>query len=192
MAQEKKIIVNTSKGHNKFWMLVPHPTITERYQVRNGRLGTNGQLQANTLNTWDGLDKLQDKVKEGYRRVNEREFELLNTQAAVVGSTNKCEELWWAEKSSEYSHYRYIKVADDILANPAYEPNLIVRMETRKEVAGSTHFVLVFTPEGSYLLNNWCNKANGVYTGYPVAINDKELKKMVEKVEASMGRLFAG
>ena len=176
----KRIIVNTSAGSNKYWMLLPHPTIPAVYKCRNGRLGTNGQAQKD-LYSYEAHNKLYTKISEGYREVNEREFERLNTQAAIVGSTNKCDTLQWVERRGDVYH----AVSDEHLADPSYDPILLVHVTTRQEIDGKTEFWLLFTPEASFELQSlpW------PLTLVPVT---GKLAKLTARVEDAMGRLFNG
>ena len=203
MALKKRIAVNTAEGHNKFWMLAPDPARSDQvYKCRNGRLGTNGQAQKD-LYRYEGDSKFRIKVSEGYHEVNDKQFELLNTQAAIVGTQNKCGALHWVRQADKAGGQSFFtKVSEDELADPGYDPRLLVNITLKKETAGGTDFWMVFDPEGSSVLHGVSMTRDGLgahgfqanfWTAKAERIDPKHpLRKLAEKVEQAMGRVFGG
>lgn len=192
MSLQQWIVVNTETGHNKFWMLNPDSLAPDsRYTVRNGRLGTLGQVQK-PLMYYEGHRKLNEKVKDGYREVTAREYERLATQAAIVGTLNKCNILQWVEEQVGEDARHYKVVADDLLCDPAYDPKLLVHIDTKKEVDGRTAHWLLFTPEASYFLPSCYRGTGGDYVASRPLTPGSDLLKLAHKVEGAMGRLLSG
>ena len=192
--KEEKIVVQQGAGHNKFW--AAHcDVMTNTVYVRWGRLGTKGQSQeknfdsaysaANFIDT-----KYYEKRRKGYRDTNENgqkidhaRFEMMCTEAAIVGTQNKCHNMHWVELSATGDGFSYVEISDDRLYSPDCNPGLLVEFETKKEHDARNRFKFLFTFEETYDVRD-AKRA----IASQLVDSTHPLHKMVEKVEEAIGR----
>lgn len=196
----RQIFICQEGEHNKYWIIEKDPTSPSTVLVKNGRLGAEkGQIQKpNNRGTERGADRyIEEKIDEkkrlkGYYKITEQQFAVRSRQASIVGLQNKCSGLAWIEALpykylDEYQCYK--KVPDSRLADPAYDPVLIVNLSTRKEYAGRVDFKLLFTPDATFEITgsigsrdthcDFAFRTVQVTPGHP-------LHELTEKVEAGL------
>jgi predicted DNA-binding WGR domain protein len=199
---KEQILVCTEDNHSKFWMYTEANGV---YTARWGRLGTKGG-QSKNYSYPEIVDKVYEKQRKGYKPISRDVFEQKSTEAAIVGTQNKCHDMRWMEQRQNNVTMNsivlqdgtiYAPVSDQRLQEPDCEPALLVRLETRKEFAGQKDFQLMFTPDGSYLLhddqgvsvrhNHRGTVASGIMKRTKI-VKGHDLYPMVEKVEEALGR----
>jgi predicted DNA-binding WGR domain protein len=198
--KEEKILINTSSTdgteHNKFWAASWDET-TGKVSVRWGRVGTKGQSKTHdksgayeAANFIEG--KLREKRRKGYKEtyqgkpITQAVLDRLNTEAAIVGTQNKCHDFKWVELSPTATGIDFHEISEDRLYDPACNPGILVVFETRKEYDNRTRFTFLFTLEETYDVRDAKRAADNqkVKTDHP-------LRKMVDKVEEAIGRSLA-
>ena len=151
------ILINQSHSplgdvsHNKFWMIRNDANDSKTILVKYGRIGTDGQEKSKSFPTQHEADTFQDKkilekVRKAYREADENELKLLNAQAAIIGTNNKCLGAEFVELVGE----RYEKVDSLRLADPNCKAAMLIKIETRKPIRGRTYFRLLFTCDDIY------------------------------------------
>ena len=197
--KEEKILIHQGSEHNKFWAAWWDEK-TNKVHVRWGRIGTKGQSKIHDKgDRWSSArfinTKFGEKTRKGYtdhfggKPISQATLDRLNTEAAIVGTQNKCHDFQWVEIEIKAGGAVYFKVInEDRLYDPDCNPAIVVQFQTRKDIGGRDSFRFLFTLDGTYdILGNSqrATKTQLVEAGHP-------LHKMVEKVEESIGRSFAG
>lgn len=192
--KEEKIVVHQGPTHNKFWAAWWDDT-TNQVHIRWGRLGTKGQSQTKSFGgsyaAADFIDtKYREKRRKGYLDLDENgnpidhaRFEMMCTEAAIVGTQNKCHNMHWVELAADGDGFSYVEITDDRLYSPDCNPGLLVEFETKKEHDNRNRFKFLFTFEETYDIRdaNRAAKNQLVTSAHP-------LHKMTEKVEEAIGR----
>jgi predicted DNA-binding WGR domain protein len=192
--KEEKIVVQQGAGHNKFWAAW-YDDATNQVYIRWGRLGTKGQSQTKSFgssyaaaNFIDG--KYHEKRRKGYRetdsdgnQIDHARFEMMCTEAAIVGTSNKCHKMQWVELSQTDDTINFTPISDDRLYSPDCNPGLLVEFETKKEHGGRYAFEFLFTFEETYDIDG-----DGGVTTERLVGPSHPLYKMTEKVEEAIGR----
>lgn len=186
--KEERILVQQRGEHNKFWA-AHWDDQANKVHVRWGRLGTKGQSQVKDFGSQGQAinfieNKFHEKRRKGYtdkidgKVIDQGVFEKLATEAAIVGTQNKCHELQWVEIQDEDGG-DYQPIGEERLFDPDCNPGLLVTLETRKKYDGDTHFRLLFTFDKCFKI-----------TPYRTTPIDKssDLYKMTSKVEEAIGR----
>lgn len=106
--KEEKIVVQQEGNHNKFWA-AHYDESTNTVYVRWGRFGTKGQSQEKKFGSISQAasfisDKYYEKKRKGYtdtdkqgNKIDHARFEMMCIEAAIVGTSNKCDALDWVE-----------------------------------------------------------------------------------------------
>ena len=192
--KEEKILIQQDGGHNKFWSAWCDEN--NQVHVRWGRIGTNGGSQTKDFPTCfaatrfiDG--KFHEKQRKGYsttfngKEITQAALDRLHTEAAIVGTQNKCHDFKWVEINVEPNGDVYFReIPEERLYNPECHPAILVNLETRKDVGGRDQFLLLFTLEDTYDIPGYTNKA----TRSQLVSSDHPLRKMIDKVEEAIGR----
>jgi predicted DNA-binding WGR domain protein len=185
--KQEKIVVQQESGHNKFWA-AHWDEATTTVHVRWGRLGTKGQTQEKKMGVHEASrfieTKYAEKRRKGYtekyqgRAIDHVIFEKMATEAAIVGSSNKCHNMQWVEIVK--NGVTALKpITDDRLSEPDCNPGLMVKLETKKQYSGSNKFDLLFTFDRAYLL---------VGGGIHEITKGHYLNELTSKVEEALGR----
>lgn len=151
------IVVNTAAGHNKFWAARTNQA-DNTVHIRWGRLGTTGQTQIKNFATAHGCEsfiriKASEKMRKGYTNkwrnmlIDQNILDKLSMEAAIVGTSNKCDDLRWVELVGG----KYVTIPDDRLQHPDCNPAISVTVTTKKEYNGKHKFNLLFTIDKVYL-----------------------------------------
>ncbi len=200
--KEAKCLIHTGDKHNKFW-IAETDVNTHEVSVRWGRLGTKGQNQKKSFDSPVAAanfvdNKIREKKRKGYEFTDKPKLDRLATEAAIVGTANKCGELSWIETHDEGNgptgafgsgvlvtadeHVCFSFINEDRLADPSCSPGILVSLTTRKEIDGRHEFDLVFTESGSYVFEDRSRsgRAAVIDDGHP-------LHNLVEKVQESLG-----
>ena len=193
--KDEKILIHQGAEHNKFWAASWDEQNNE-VNVRWGRIGTKGQSQTKRFGgRYEAVNfidnKYREKRRKGYtdqfngKQITQSTLDRLNTEAAIVGTQNKCHDFKWVEIEIEAGGAVYFKeIPEERLYDPACHPAILVDFETRKDVGGRDRFRFLFTLEDTYdILGNSkrATKDQLVAAGHP-------LRKMVDKVEEAIGR----
>jgi len=193
--KEEKIVVQQAGNHNKFWAAYWDETSGNVY-VRWGRLGTKGQSQVKhfgsnyaAANFIDG--KYHEKRRKGYRdtdeagqKITHARFDEMCTEAAIVGTSNKCHKLQWVELTETgVNTYEFTPINEDRLYAPDCNPGLLVELETKKEHDNRNRFKLLFTFEETFDVRD-ANRA----APNQLVDSSHPLHDMTEKVEEAIGR----
>lgn len=193
--KDEKILIHQGDEHNKFWA-ASWDDKTNEVNVRWGRLGTKGQSQTKkfggnyaAVNFID--NKFREKRRKGYsdqfngKPITQATMDRLHTEAAIVGTQNKCHDFKWVEIEMEAGGAVYFKeIPEERLYDPDCHPAILVDFETRKDVQGRDKFKFLFTLEETYDILGHSQRATAdqlVGTGHP-------MRKMVDKVEEAIGR----
>lgn len=190
----EKILIHTGDIHNKFWA-ASWDDKTNKVNVRWGRIGTKGQSQVKdfggkvaAINFIDG--KFREKCRKGYfdtyngKAITQASLDRLHTEAAIVGTQNKCHDFKWVEITVNSRTVDFKEIPEERLYDPDCHPAILVDFETRKDVRGRSKFKFLFTLEETYdVLGHscWTTKDQLVASAHP-------LRKMVDKVEEAIGR----
>jgi len=193
LGKDEKIFVHQGATHNKFWTSICDEATFE-VTIRWGRLGTKGQSKKYPFATrrdatYFMLEKNRERLRKGYtgrhlgKEISRAMLDQLGTEAAIVGSQNKCHTFKWVELVGFAAEISYKEIDEDRLYNPECNPGILVNFETRKEIDGRKKFVLLFTLESAYDLrgHNPATPERLIESGHP-------LRKMVDKVEEAIGR----
>lgn len=205
--------VNIDKNHNKFWCIEK-----EQYKIlnetkwvvktQNGRLGTKGTSQPNKhFNSESQADcyiisKVHNKTSKGYKQISDPKLSELNLNAAIVGSSNKCNSMEWV-KYDEVTKILTNDIGKDV-GDPSYEPLLFVSLETRKAYVNKNlqvnHFDILITSEKIYVLTikSMRSKANDLnhrldymeITNMEEITSDHKLHPIAEIVRNGIGRML--
>lgn len=203
--KQEKILINSDEEHNKFWAARLDDK-TNTVHIRWGRLGTKGQSQTKefgvggssyrAINFMDS--KFNEKRRKGYAVVTSDEFNRKATEAAIIGSSNKCHAMNWKRINKVDSHVAggYTLAYDDIKIEELYDsncvPGLLVALETRKEDKIS----ILLTVDRTYRLTGGSVGAFGtggfkgtshLATGVEVKKGD-DIYELVEKIQEAIGR----
>jgi|3_EtaG_2_1085321.scaffolds.fasta_scaffold00108_14 predicted DNA-binding WGR domain protein len=192
--KEEKIVVQRGTGHNKFWA-AHWSEATNTVYVRWGRLGTKGQSrEKNFGSSWAAANfidtKYREKKRKGYtnldsdgQMIDHTRFEMMCTEAVIVGTSNKCHEMKWVELTEVGDGYNYTEISDERLYAPDCNPGLLVAFETKKEHDNRNRFKFLFTFEETYDVRdaNRAAKNQLVTASHP-------LHGMTTKVEEAIGR----
>lgn len=186
--KEEKIVAQRKGNHNKFWAAYWDESTGNVY-VRWGRFGTKGQSQIKNFgssyaaaNFIDG--KYHEKRRKGYRDITHAEFEEMSTEAAIVGSANKCHNMQWVELSeASPDTLEFTAIDEQRLYDPNCNPGLLVELETKKEHDNRNRFKLLFTFEETYDVRD----ANRAAANQKVEASHP-LYDMTKKVEEAIGR----
>lgn len=195
--KQEKIVVQQGAGHNKFWAAHWDETTTTVH-VRWGRLGTKGQTQDKKMGVHEAsrfIDtKYAEKRRKGYteryqgRVIDHTIFEKMATEAAIVGSSNKCHQMQWVEivkndpttgKPAANGVTALKPITDDRLSEPDCNPGLMVKLETKKQYGGNNKFDLLFTFDRAFHL-----VGGGIYE----ITKSHALNELTAKVEEALGR----
>lgn len=182
--KKETILVYDDDSSNKSWSAQMDEK-TFQVVIRWGRLGTKRQSQEEDF---DGIytagrfieSKMGEKRRKGYRPIEKSKFDELSIQAAIVGSSNKCQNFGWVEITDDL---KFQPVGEDRLADPACNPGVFVEIETRKKYGGKTMFALLFTFDKVFDVTDQNNiiqivKTNPIY-------------ELTEKVEKALGRTLS-
>ena len=132
----------------------------------------------------------------------------LHTEAAIVGTQNKCHDFKWVEVTSDpcdESIIIYKAITEDRLYDPECNPAILVDFETRKGIPTKmtlhgvefrTRFRFLFTLEKAYDiidtfgLSSFRPIGNDFYrtSSSNLIGSNHPLKKMVDKVEEAIGQ----
>jgi predicted DNA-binding WGR domain protein len=193
--KEEKIVVQQSGNHNKFWAAYWDDSTGNVY-IRWGRLGTKGQSQTKNFGSSYAAanfidNKYHEKRRKGYRdrdeqgnQITHARFEEMCTEAAIVGSANKCHNMQWVELSeTSPGVFGFAAIDEQRLYDPNCNPGLLVELETKKEHDNRNRFKLLFTFEETYDVRD----ANRAAANQKVEANHP-LHDMTKKVEEAIGR----
>lgn len=192
--KNEQIVVNTTKGHNKFWAAVMDP-LTHNVKVRWGRIGTKGQQKDFPHSSeWGAADfittRLREQTRKGYRGVTKQEFDELSIQAAVVGTNNKCNVFEWVELSGDGA---FKKITPDRLAAPDCNPGVYVVLETKKQfIPGMNSYRLLFSFDKAHLLVPPMTLVSPDCKYYGQITKGHQLYELTQKVEEALGRSLSG
>lgn len=183
----EKILIQQEENHNKFWAARYDETSGTVY-VRWGRIGTAGQTQKKSFgNVYAATDfittKFREKNRKGYTNqyqdapITQEVLDKLATEAAIVGTQNKCSQLTWVEVQPG----GYKVVSAERLSDPECNPGLLAHLTTRKEYAGNNEFIILFTEDAAWLATS---------TGHCTSRITKThvLYELVQRVEEAVGR----
>jgi predicted DNA-binding WGR domain protein len=197
--KEERILVHQGDEHNKFWAAWWDEQ-TDLVHVRWGRIGTKGQSKThNKSGRYSSIrfieSKFDEKRRKGYtdkhngKPITQATLDRLHTEAAVVGTQNKCHNFQWVEIETEAGEAVFFKnITEDRLYDPACNPAIVVDFETRKEIDGRTRFRFLFTLEKTYDILGHSQRA----TKNQLVLEKHPLRKMVDKVEEAIGRTLGG
>tara|TARA_R110000868_G_scaffold115679_9_gene308795 strand:+ start:1679 stop:2299 length:621 start_codon:yes stop_codon:yes gene_type:complete len=191
----ERILIQQSDEHNKFWA-ASWDDKTNEVTVRWGRMGTKGQSQVkqfeashSAVRFIDG--KFHEKQRKGYsttfngKEITQAALDRLHTEAAIVGTQNKCHDFKWVEVNVESNgDVCFREIPEERLYSPECHPAILVNFETRKDVGGRDNFRFLFTLEDTYDVLGHSNKA----TRDQLVASSHPLRKMVDKVEEAIGR----
>ena len=194
--KEEKILIHQSEEHNKFWA-AGWDDQTNQVHVRWGRIGTKGQSKDHSFESqFEAVrfieTKFGEKRRKGYAGklngmdITQAALDRLNTEAAIVGTQNKCHSFKWVELVASGNTIDFHEINEDRLYDPSCNPGILVVFETRKEIDNRDRFTFLFTLETTYDVRD-SNRATEdmlVSSGHP-------LRKMVDKVEEAIGRSLA-
>ena len=194
--KEEKILIHQSEEHNKFWA-AGWDDQTNQVHVRWGRIGTKGQSKDHSFESqFEAVrfieKKFGEKRHKGYAGklngmdITQAALDRLNTEAAIVGTQNKCHSFKWVELVASGNTIDFHEINEDRLYDPSCNPGILVVFETRKEIDNRDRFTFLFTLETTYDVRD-SNRATEdmlVSSGHP-------LRKMVDKVEEAIGRSLA-
>jgi predicted DNA-binding WGR domain protein len=197
--KEEKILIHQGDEHNKFWAAWWDEK-TNKVHVRWGRIGTKGQSKVHDKgDRWSSArfieTKFGEKRRKGYtdqyngKPITQATLDQLHTEAAIVGTQNKCHNFQWVEIEIEAGKAVYFKnISEDRLYDPECNPAIVVDFETRKDIGGRDRFRFLFTLEETYdILGNSQRATNDQLVGQA-----HPLRKMVDKVEEAIGRSLGG
>ena len=194
----RAIYVCSEEGHNKYWIIDRDPTNPAIVLVKNGRLGSpKGTIQPpkDCGSEWSAdryiENKIDEKLRKGYRKIDENKFKQLTMQASVIGLNNKCDLMQWVEQiPSDDQHYNFRNVGESRLMQPDYNPALLVSLTTKKAYAGQNSFRFLFTPDKSYEVRGY-GVRGGVHQFEVREITKSDpLYDISSKVEAGMATVF--
>ena len=194
--KEERILIHAGGVHNKFWAAGLDEQ-TNQVHVRWGRIGTKGQSKDHSF---DGKyaaahfieTKFCEKRRKGYTDklhnvdITQAALDRLNTEAAIVGTQNKCHSFQWVELVASGNAIDFHEISEDRLYDPSCNPGILVVFETRKEIDNRDRFTFLFTLETTYDVRDSKRATEDmlVSSGHP-------LRKMVDKVEEAIGRSLA-
>lgn len=185
--KEEQILVQQEDNHNKFWAAY-WDSDANVVHIRWGRIGTKGQSQRKPVSGQFEASRLIDnkvyeKQRKGYQKVEHAKFEELMATAAIVGSANKCDDMQWMEIIST-DPIQVKSIQESRLYDPDCEPGLSITLETRKAYDGQNRFRLLFTNSGVYALRH----RPPCYGDYETVAPGSQLHKLIQKVEEALGR----
>lgn len=135
--KEERILINSDEEHNKFWAARQDPKTHTTY-VRWGRLGTKGQSQTKSFSSEYAAEsflstKYHEKKRKGYTEVKTNEFNQRATEAAILGSANKCGFMEWAKLISSNDEVLVVQpISIEELYKPDCIPVMMAGITTRK------------------------------------------------------------
>jgi predicted DNA-binding WGR domain protein len=194
--KDEQIVIQQNDESNKFWAAHWNDK-TNQVFVRWGRLGTKGQSQVKSFPTqYSAVNfintKFSEKQRKGYHNelhgkvITHAMLDRLHTEAAIVGTQNKCHDFKWVELTPNGSAIDFKEISEDRLYDPDCSPGILVVFETRKEIDNRDRFTFLFTLEQTYDVRDSKRAADNmlIKDGHP-------LRKMVVKVEEAIGRSLA-
>ena len=149
------ILINQRSRHNKFWIVSVNGNNVMR---KWGRIGTKGQQRTDAFD--DDLkasrfahDKEWSQRSQGYQPCNKQLYNKLSTEAAVVGTKNKCLQIEWVEfVTDQYGIgiHGYNSIDESKLCDPKCNPALLVSVEFQKPQLTNKVHLLIYTNKGIY------------------------------------------
>jgi hypothetical protein len=131
---------------------------------------------------------MREKRNKGYMPIEQKKFDQLSIQAAIVGTANKCSEFKWVEVTDEGRKFH--QVSEDRLANPECNPGLYMEIETKKEYGNKHKFNLLFTFTQAFEVTQKLHGINSTYICEPVT-KDSPIHELTTKAEEALGRSFS-
>lgn len=168
---KKTYYINREPGHNKFYIIERSGTSVTTV---NGRLGTGGTVRVEQCSDqWDAESyanrKHHDRLNHNYEVVALDEFKKAQTEAAIVGSANKCSKIEWLITN------KGDKIATDSeMQDPANKVALHVVVETRKKYDGENDFEFIIEEDSI--------EYRGTSGGYHPVDESSEVFKLTSKI----------
>ena len=194
--KDEKILIYQGNKHNKFWTAYWDET-TNQVHVRWGRIGQKSQSQTKSFSGHREAvrfieTKFSEKRRKGYTGklngtdITQAALDRLNTEAAIVGTQNKCHSFKWVELVATGNAIDFHEINEDRLYDSSCNPGILVVFETRKEIDNRDRFTFLFTLEKTYDVRDSKRATEDMLVG-----SGHPLRKMVDKVEEAIGRSLA-
>jgi predicted DNA-binding WGR domain protein len=149
------MIVCTDGKHNKFWTF--SVSSDGELTIRYGRIGTKGQTRtsqhgSSMYASSIGTRKMQDKILEkDYRRVTQREYDILLLQAHLLGNGNKFEFASLVVLNKDHDHL--VEITPEEAVDPKHKPSMVVSFRLRDRRGSTEPFTVWFADDDAFELS---------------------------------------